>query len=187
MKKIILTVMIVTLAITLGCSRDQPGQLPEPVSVFKPLASVREIMLSIVDPNVDAIWNSVSTISTAEGVEEKKPQTDEDWQKLHQHAVTLREVYNLLAVKGRKVAEPGAVTSSGGAELHAEQIEKLINAEWDDFLRHAEQLQLASDQVLKAIDDKNVEALEEAGAHVEHACEACHSKFWYPGDVRPSK
>lgn len=154
---------------------------------FKPAASIQDLMISVVDPNIDAIWNSVSVVSTYEGVIETKPQTEEEWQKLRGHALTLREVYNLLVIPGRQVAEKDAITSSGDGELHAQQIETLINSQWDEFVKHAAQLQTASDQVLKAIEARNVEGLEEAGGVVEHACEACHSAFWYPGDKRPTQ
>jgi cytochrome c556 len=43
----------------------------------------------------------------------------------------------------------------------------------------------AAQQLIAAIDAKNVEDLERAGGEVEQACEQCHSQFWYPGDSRP--
>lgn len=156
-------------------------------SLFKPSASIQELMVSVIDPNIDAIWNSVSTVSTYHGVIETRPQTEEEWQRLRGHAVTLREVYNLLVIPGRHVAEKNATTSSGGGELHAEQIQALIASQWTEFVLQAAQLQAASDQVIKAIDARNVAALEEAGGLVEHACEGCHSKFWYPGDKHPTQ
>jgi hypothetical protein len=152
---------------------------------FKPSATLQELMLAVIDPNVDPIWNSISTVSSAEGVVEVRPQTDEEWNTLRNHAVVLREVSNLLVVKGRKVAVEGAATSIHHSELHPEPIEALITANWLDFVKHAHHLHDAADLAIKAIDEKNVDRLEEVGGLIEHACEGCHSQFWYPGDKRP--
>lgn len=185
--------VIVGLALIYGCSK---GVSESEVIVIKneainktvkPAASLQELMIFVIDPNIDPIWNSVVTVSSYEGVVETRPETEEQWQKLRGHAITLREAYHLLAVPGRHVAGQNAITSSGGGELHAEQVQALIDSHWGEFLQHAAQLQIASDQLLKAIDARNADALEEAGGVVEHACENCHSKFWYPGDKRPSQ
>lgn len=152
---------------------------------FRPHATLQEIMLSVIDPNIDPIWNSISTVSTAEGVVEIRPQTDEDWAALRNHAITLREVSNLLVIPGRKVAHPEVSTSTHHSELQAEAIEALITAQWPAFIERAHALQDAADLAVSAIDAKNVDKLEEVGGIIEHACESCHSQFWYPGDKRP--
>lgn len=154
-------------------------------SNFRPRATLQEIMLSVIDPNIDPIWNSISTVSTAEGVEEIRPQTDEEWATLRNHAITLREVANLLVIPGRKVAHPEVSTSTHHTELHAEAIEALINAQWPIFIDRAHALQDAADLAVKAIDAKDVDKLEEVGGIIEHTCESCHSQFWYPDDKRP--
>lgn len=153
---------------------------------FRPSATLQEIMLSVIDPNIDPIWNSISTVSTAEGVEEIRPQTDEEWDKLRNHAIALREVANLLVIPGRKVVHPDVSTSTHHTELHAEAIEVLINAQWPAFVERAHALQDAADLAVKAIDAKDVDRLEEVGGIIEHSCESCHSQFWYPGDKRPN-
>lgn len=154
-------------------------------SNFRPRATLQEIMLSVIDPNIDPIWNSISTVSTAEGIEETRPQTDEEWATLRNHAITLREVANLLVIPGRKVAHSEVSTSTHHTELHAEAIEALINAQWSLFIDRAHALQDAADLAVKAIDAKDVDKLEEVGGIIEHACESCHSQFWYPDDKRP--
>lgn len=159
--------------------------VPQSTTDFKPAASVQEIMLSIIDPNIDPIWNSISTEITAQGVAEIRPQTAEDWRTLRNHAIALREAANLLIIPGRKVAHPGSSTSSHHTELEAEAIETLIRSQWPAFVQRAHALQDATDLALKAIESENVERLEEAGGIIEHTCEGCHSQFWYPGDKRP--
>jgi hypothetical protein len=155
-------------------------------SPFIPSATVQELMLAVIDPNVDPIWNSISTTISAAGVEEVQPQTEEEWLVLRNHAVTLREAANLLLIRGRKVAFEGASTSIHPVELVPGEIEKLINAKWPDFVENAHGLHAAANLALNAIDAKNIADLEAAGGVIEHACETCHSEFWYPGDARPA-
>ncbi|QSA95491.1 cytochrome c [Methylococcus sp. EFPC2] len=152
---------------------------------YKPTATLQEIMTSIIDPNIDYVWNSVSTVSTAQGTEERQPRTDEDWNAVRQHALTVVEASNLLLVKGRAVARKGANTSSGGAELHPEDIEKAIAAQRADFVKRTDEFHDAALRLIAAIDRKNADELVEAGGAVEHACEQCHSQFWYPNDKKP--
>jgi len=142
-------------------------------------------MTSIIDPNIDFVWNSVSSVSTATGTEERQPQTDEDWRLLRQHALSVVEATNLLLIENRPIAAANAVTSSGGAELTPAAIKTLIAEHRQEFVQRAQSLQSTAQGLLVAIDAKNVEELEKAGGEVEQACEQCHSQFWYPGDARP--
>ncbi len=143
-------------------------------------------MSSVIDPNIDFVWNSVSTVATVQGVEEKRPQSEEDWQAVKQHAQVVLEAANLLVIEGRSVAHAGANTSSGGAELSAAEIEALISEHQDEFIARAHGLYHAMQEVIAAIDRRDVEALEKAGGTVEQACEQCHNQFWYPNDQRPN-
>jgi hypothetical protein len=166
-----------------ACS--QPAPEPAPPSPFRPSATVQDIMLSIIDPNIDAVWNSVSSVSTAQGSEERRPQTDDEWKILRQHALTVAEAGNLLLIEGRQIAAAGVNTASGGAELNPQDIQQLIAANHAEFVDRAHGLHDAALELVAAIDRKNPEELEEAGGKVEHACEQCHSQFWYPNDKRP--
>ena len=154
-------------------------------SEFKPVATVQEVMNSIIDPNIDPIWNSVSSVSTPKGTEERKPETDDDWRVLRQHALAVIEAGNLLLVKDRPISVANTTTSSGGAELTSEAIKTLIAANQAAYIERIHELQGAAQGLLVAIDAKNVQELEDAGGRVEQACEQCHSQFWYPGDNKP--
>ena len=152
---------------------------------FKPVATVQEVMNSIIDPNIDPIWNSVSSVSTPKGTEERKPETDDDWRVLRQHALAVIEAGNLLLVKDRPISVANTTTSSGGAELTSEAIQALIADNQTAYIERIHELQGAAQGLLVAIDAKNVQELEDAGGRVEQACEQCHSQFWYPGDNKP--
>jgi len=165
---------------------ESNGQEVLPADPFHPSATLQELMLAVIDPNIDPIWNAVSTEITQAGVIETAPQTPEQWERLRQHAITLREVSNLLVLDGRKVAVLDTSTSSHASELTASEIEQLIRVNKTDFVRHAHALHAAADLTLQAIEKRDIHALEQAGALVEHSCESCHSQFWYPHDKVPA-
>lgn len=175
-------VLSLSLAVVACNKKAEPKNTTD---IFQPTASIQELMQSVVDPNVDAIWNSVATTSTAAGVEEKRPQTDEEWLALRYNAIALREVSNLLVIEGRKAAVGNAATAADPSELGPEQIDKLIASNRPAFITNAHALHDAVTIALKAINEKDVTALESAGEIIEHSCEQCHSQFWYPGDKRP--
>src|SRR6185503_49065 len=77
-------------------------------SPYKITATIQDIMDAQVDPAADEIWNSVASIVTASGIEEKQPRTDEEWEALKLKAFLVIEGSNLLVMPGRKVAPEGA-------------------------------------------------------------------------------
>jgi len=172
---------ILFAALMAACSQSSPPS----ATPFKPIATLQDIMQSIIDPNVDFVWNAVSSVSTAEGTQEHRPETDEEWQQIRQHTLALAEAGNLLLIENRLVAHQSTNTSSGGAELSSQDIQKLIESNREDYLKRINSLQNATELLLAAIDKKNADELEKAGGDVEHACEQCHSQFWYPNDKRP--
>jgi hypothetical protein len=163
-----------------GCAQQAPTARPEAGAAFIPAASIQEIMASIVDTNADDVWNSVATIITRAGIEERAPHTEEEWSAVRRHAVTLAEASNLLVIEGRQVAAPGASTSDVPAELGAAEIQKDIAANRQDFVARAQAFHGAVQQAIAAIDARNSEGLVRAGGIMDQACEACHLQFWYP-------
>jgi len=177
---IVMAVLVIT---SMACEkRTQPATANQ----FKPTASVQEIMKDIIDPNIDYVWNSVATISTKKGTEERKPKTDEDWALVRQHAVVVLEASNLLLIEGRPIAATGANTSTHQVELGPEEVQKAIAADRAAFVGYAHALHDAMQQTIGAVDKKNVEGLIEYGSAVDHVCEECHKRFWYPNDKRPT-
>jgi cytochrome c556 len=157
----------------------------KPVTV-KPAATIQSIMVSIIDPNIDFVWNSIATINTAQGTEERRPKTDKDWHEVKQHALAVLDGSKQLLLEDIKAAAPNANTSSHPVELSAADIEKAINSHRTDYVQRVENLQSALQQTIAAIDAKNVDELEKAGGIVDQACEQCHTQFWYPNDKRPN-
>jgi hypothetical protein len=117
------------LALVSACASQQPqaqqktGGEPE----FRTTATVKDIMDALVDPGSDYIWDSVETVVSAKGVEEKAPHTDEEWKAVRNHAIMLLEATNLLQMPGRHVAKAGEKADDPKVELAPDQIETMIN------------------------------------------------------------
>jgi hypothetical protein len=159
-----------------ACSRSAPQQ----ESPFRPTSTIKDIMDSLVDPNADVLWDSVATIVSATGVEEKFPRTDEDWAKVRHSAISLVEATNLLLMDGRHVARPGEKADNPKVELGPEAIEAVIAQDRSAWIKFAHGLNDAGMAALKGIDTKNVKGLLDGGEAIDTACENCHLKYWYP-------
>ena len=151
------------------------------------IATIKDIMDAVVDPAADVLWESVATIVSAAGTEERRPRTDEDWANVRRNAIRLVEGPNLLVMEGRHVARSGEKSENPGIELEPEQMEKLINDDRASFIKLARGLQDAANVALKAIDAKSAEGLLDAGETIDTACENCHLKYWYPLDLQAQK
>ncbi len=173
-------------------SQCSPKPAPEPASPtaaqmgLTPVLTVQELMAHIVDPLADTIFDAVGTDFTAAGLVETKPETDDDWRKIENGALQLAEASNLLKMP-RRMAPEGhgvAVTLSDGTkpELEPAQIQAKVDADPARWIRHADDLRVASLDVLKVVKTRNVDALFDAGTIIDRACENCHLEYWYPGD-----
>ena len=153
---------------------------------YEAAATVKDIMQSIVDPAADQVWNSVTTVQTAAGTVETVPKTAEDWLKVRHGAVTLSEAANLLMMPGRHVAQPHEKSETPGVELEPAEMEVLINKDRAAFNTRAKALHEAGLAAVAAADAKDAKKLFEIGETIEHACEGCHSAYWYPNEKIPT-
>ena len=124
-----------------------------PTVAYKPVVDVKQLMAGIVDPAADGVWESVATIFTKEGTEERRPRTEKEWAAVRSHAMTLAESGNLLMMPGR--------AKDGG-----------------DWMRFAQELVDTSAAALRAAEAKNVEGLLDVGGRIDQVCESCHKKYW---------
>lgn len=141
-----------TLAACSG-SKEPPAAAPAAAAPpFHTTLTTKQLMSWIIDPNATAIWNSVGSVVTDKGTEEKHPKTDEEWASFRNAAATLVESGNLLMLDGRAVDnDQWMATSRGMADAAA--------------------------TVLEAAEAKDVEAYFDAGGALYEACTACHSKY----------
>jgi len=168
-------------------SPSQAASVPLSQSMLAPTASVQDIMVSEVDPSADFLWESVGTIVTADGVDQREPRTDEEWQRVRVEAVVLTEAANLLMMDGRRVAEEGKKLEDEGVEgiLTAAESQKAIDDARPAFLAFARALHDVGAETLAAIDARDVQRMMDAGEQMDEVCESCHLQFWYPGQVIP--
>jgi hypothetical protein len=149
------------------------------------VATIKEIMMSTIDPSADVVWNAVHTVVAKDGTVDIKPVNDEQWKEVRYAALRIAEGTNLLRMPGRHVAHPGEKSETPGVELEPAEMEKLINDDLAGFRRRADDLRKAALDALAAIDAKDTEKLFIVGEHIDQACENCHLKYWYPNQVLP--
>jgi hypothetical protein len=175
----------VSMIAAAACARQQTAQNQQPQAEYRPTATVKDIMDSMVDPGSDYIWDAVETVVSAKGVEEKAPHTDEEWKEVRRHAIMLIEATNALQIPGRHVAQAGEKADDPKVELPPEQIEELINKDRAAWINYAHGLHDAASATLAAIDAKDSQKLLDVGNAIDEACEKCHLQYWYPNERKP--
>jgi hypothetical protein len=173
-----------------GCEAKTDASPPDSTALQPPFAitaSIQDLMVSEVDPSADYLWESVGTIVTPSGTEERRPRTDEEWRAVRVRAVTLAEAGNLLMMDGRRVAEPGKKLEDEGVEgiLTAAESQAAIDAAHPTFVAFALALHDVGRKMLTAIDARDVPGMLTAGEELDAVCESCHIQFWYPNQVIP--
>jgi hypothetical protein len=183
--------LIAALALSLvACAQKESpsAAAAEPKIPFRPDASIQDLMVNVIDHNADTLWESVAVISSAKGIEERQPRTDEEWAAVRVAAVALSEGTNLLMIPGRKVVHEGRKLQDSDVEgiLKPEQIQALIDKDHIAFDSRALALHEAALAALAAIDAKDAVKLGEVGGVIDEACEQCHTTYWYPDQKGPS-
>ena len=160
----------------------EPPAAPE----YRLKATIQDLMEGLIDPSADALWDSVAYISRPSGIEDRRPRSDAEWKAVRSHAVMLIEGGNLLSMPGRLVATDLANNAAPGpGELSHVEIQQRVAATHAAFVQLAHGLQDAGAKALAAIDARDAQALMDAGATIDSACEACHVTYWYPNQRRP--
>jgi len=191
MRKLLLfPLAVVLLSLATGCNSPAPtdskpaatAATTDTASLYRPTSTIKDIMDSEVDPSADYMWDAVATIISSKGIEERQPRTPKEWAEIRRRAVTLVEATNLLVMPGRTVARPGEKSENPGIELSPEEINAILEKDRDTFVKHAHTLNDAASLMLKAIDEKNIMGISDAGAAIDEACESCHLIYWYPNE-----
>jgi hypothetical protein len=189
--RLVMTAGAIFFASAVWSQCSKPAQAPpqQPAAApllgdMKPVVSVKELMADMIDPLSDNIFDAVWWDTTAKGVVEHRPRTDDEWEKVRVGAVTIVEGIYLLKVP-RPFAPPGDVNDSVGPnapELSPVQIKAKLDKDpvlWNAKIEALRNVGLAT---LEAVKRKDVDALFQAGADLDVACEECHLEYWYPGD-----
>jgi hypothetical protein len=123
-----------------------------PAPSLPPVASVKQIMAGIVMPAAYVVFDSVSTIVDAKGVQENQPKTDEEWARVGASAAVLIESANMLLIGTRPVDQ-------------------------GDWVKMSKAMADAGHMALKAAEAKNPEGILAAGEVINMSCDSCHEKY----------
>ncbi len=131
-----------------ACASEPP--VAEVRDTFKPVVSLNQVMVGVVDHNAHLLWNAA--------VDEWAPKNDADWHELEHAAITLAATGNVIRLGG-----------SGPDDLA--WVEK---ADWAALTQRETDAALA---LLLAVNNKDRDALSKGGDDLVEACEACHKEY----------
>ena len=137
-----------------GCSSAPP---PPP---YKPVADVKTLMATIMEPAAEVYWDAVGTIIDHAGVHEIEPKTIEEWDAVRNAAYVVAESGNLLLM-------PSRAKDSG---------------EW---VQLSLAMTDAAQKAIRAAESRDKTAVFDTGAEMYDACTNCHAKY-SPEVLRPN-
>jgi len=119
---------------------------------FRHVADVKQLMQSVVEPAADEYWDGVGTIIDHTGVTEIRPETNEDWDALVNHAYVIAESGNLLML--------GPRPKDGG-----------------QWMQMSRALVDVGEKAVRAAQSHSPQAVFDVGAEIYDVCTACHATY----------
>jgi hypothetical protein len=178
--------LCVLLFLAAACRRAAEAPAPSAAAPeFTVEATIKDLMLGLIDTSADVVWLSVTTTVSDKGLVDTRPQNDEQWEEVRYGALRLAEAANLLMIPGRKVARPGEKSVAPGIELEPEEMDALINKDLAGWNQRAKALHDAAMLAVRAAESHDADKIFEVGEAIEHACENCHRQYWYPNEQIP--
>ena len=151
MRRHISTTALALLASVSSLLGSACAKAPEPPP-YRAVAGNRLLMLSVIDPAADVVWDSVKTVMTLEGTEEFRPETDAEWEAVRNSAVIVAEAGNLLMMD-RRAMDQG------------------------DWIGWSAAMVDAGEAAMAAADARNPQALFDAGGEIYVTCAGCHETY----------
>ena len=136
---------LMAVVLTASCNS---GPTPPP---FRPIADVK-LLMQVVDPQADVVWQSVRTVITDKGTEEFSPATAAEWTSVRNAAVLLAESGNLLMMVPR--------AKDGG-----------------DWMKYARELVDVSEAAVQAAERRDAAAVFRIGGDINDKCMQCHEHY----------
>ena len=136
----------VCVVLTAGC---RTADVPAP---SKPVVGTRELMQSVLNPNAVVVWRAVSTVVTTAGIEEVRPQSNDEWVRVRNAAATVTKAGNQLMLSPR--ARDGS-----------------------RWMRAAQALIDTSSAAVRAAEARNADQLFTVGGEMYSACLSCHESY----------
>ncbi len=130
-----------------GCTSSAPAGAGG--ALFKPVATVDQVMDAIVIPSSQALFDSVVYIN---GELTQSPRTDDDWFQLRMRALAVAEAGNLLLM-------PSRIRDNG------------------DWVKMAQAMTDAAVRVEQAADAMNTDLMLKTGGELYNTCTTCHEKY----------
>ena len=110
------------------------------------------IMEHVLYPSAAIVWGNAGFVITSDGEQNLSPTTEEGWHNVEDHAAMVMETANLLLLPGRGLEE----------------------AEWKSF---SKDLVRTGKLAFDAAQNRDAEALFDAGGELYQSCLACHNKY----------
>jgi hypothetical protein len=117
-----------------------------------PVASIKQIMIGITNPAATAVYEAVGTKSTAAGIEEIAPKTDEQWAKVGSAAAAVVESGNLMLMGSRAIDK-------------------------GDWVKMTRAMMDQGKAAMKAAEAKDKDKIVEAGGELNATCDTCHARY----------
>jgi hypothetical protein len=117
-------------------------------SEYKPVVSLNEIMVYVVDPHSNEIWDAAL----------KPPTTEDGWKQLQHAAVVIASAGNLTRLSGNGPKDQDWV----------------MQRDWSKYSQAVADAGLAA---LEAVRSRNVSAISKAGDQLTLACINCHREY----------
>jgi len=117
-----------------------------------PVGTVKQIMIGITNPAAYAIYEAVGTKTTAKGIEEIAPQTDEDWAKVESAAAAVAESGNLM-LTGNRAIDKG------------------------DWVKMTHDMMDKAKLAMAAAKAKDKDKIVETGGDLNVTCDNCHMRY----------
>ncbi len=116
------------------------------------VADMPELMAHVLEPNAQVYWRAVGWVIDAEGEQELRPETEEEWRAVENAAFVVAEAGNLLMMDGRALDDGPWMTMS----------QALI-----DIGRRAVQV----------AEERDEQAVFDVGAEMYFVCTQCHATY----------
>jgi hypothetical protein len=147
------------VCLSLGIASAGYNSAPPPPP-YQPVADVKTLMATIMEPAAEVYWDAVGIIVDDTGEHQIEPKTVEEWDAVRNAAYMVAESGNLLMMPTR--------AKDGG--------------EWMDASRRMIE---AAQKAIRAAESRDKDAVFDVGAEMYDSCTNCHAKY-SPDIVRPN-
>jgi hypothetical protein len=127
-------------------------QAPAPATPYKPVATVVDLMRSMVEIPAEVYWESVSIVVDEDGEHENMPETDLEWIEVWAAAMTIAETGNLLMMPPRAIDN-------------------------DEWIRLSTDLVDAGLRAAQIASDRDFEGMLDVGEQIYNVCVECHEAY----------